>query len=271
MKYVTSRGIDCTLITNAALITPAMARSLREAGLGRIQVSLHHFVPEVSDEITGANDSLCRTLRGTIALLKEFSPDTVNINMVAHRRTAGDVYRMGCFLRPYGIMSFTVGVMSCSGLAKANDLTISIANLQSILAQLAELRSGFGMNVGLTGGVPFCAIPRDIEAEVHVNNTCDAAIHQIVIGPNGDCRPCVELPFVGGNIYRDSIEDIWMSSPFEQVRMFHNVPTDCRSCRFVSSCHGGCRASAYNFTGSICGKDFLMPSEIPSGFLLANT
>jgi radical SAM protein with 4Fe4S-binding SPASM domain len=125
------------------------------------------------------------------------------------------------------------------------------------------------MKTGFLGSVPVCSIPKDLDKSVSFYNSCDAAISQIVIGPNGDCRPCVEMPWSGGNILTRSIESIWKSKVFEDIRLFNNVPPECYECRFVSSCHGGCRASAYNLTKSIRGKSHFMPDILPPDIFLS--
>lgn len=191
--------------------------------------------------------------------------------MVANSETVGDVYEMGRFLHLQGVTRFSVGLLSCSGSAKTNHMVLRREDVLPLCQQLAQVHHDFGLQVGFTGGVPFCTLPDDIDESVRLHNICDAAIHQIVIGPDGHCRPCVEHSGDGGNILTTPLEEVWKSSVFEEVRLFRNVPPECHRCRQVSVCHGGCRASACNYTGSITGRDPLMPEEVPSGFILEAT
>ncbi len=267
VAHTSGYGINCALITNAALMESSLARRLFDAGLESIQVSLHHFKPGMSDAITGVKNSLKKTLSGALGLLDVFGASRISINMVVNSETANDVYDMGQFIHSHGFKNFGVGVLSCSGEAKANGLKVSIEDLCSVFAQLSRLHQELDLWVGLSGGVPFCLFPKDADKSVKICNICDAAIHQIVIGADGNCRPCVEAPWIGGNILTDTIETIWMSSAFEDMRMFRNVPSRCCNCKYVSNCHGGCRTSAFNYTGSKTGHDPLMPSEMPYDFI----
>jgi radical SAM protein with 4Fe4S-binding SPASM domain len=178
---------------------------------------------------------------------------------------------MGKFLFAKGFKSLSVGILSCSGEAKINGLGLTNQDLLSIVNQLSALHHDYELKVSLVGGIPFCAIPKETDPNVNLCNICDAAIHQIVVGPDGNCRACVESPWTGGNILVDTLDDIWNSTPFEDIRMFRNVPSNCCSCKFVSACHGGCRASAFNSTGSVTGLDPLMPAEVPNDFILQNS
>jgi len=268
IAYTKLRNIDCSLVTNGSLIDKSLAKKLEHSGLASIQVSWHHFDPSKSSYITGTQDSFEKTWAGAINLLSEFGENRVNVNMVVFPETVNDVYEMGKFIASLGFKSFSIGMASCSGDAIKNKLVLTVENLLAVINQLINIHQEIGLSVGFTGGIPFCAFPKEMDSSVMINNICDAAIDQIVIGANGDCRPCVESPWIGGNILTDKIESIWTSKVFEDIRMFANVPPACHPCRFVSACHGGCRASAYNSTGSITGFDPLMPKEIPNDYLL---
>ena len=131
------------------------------------------------------------------------------------------------------------------------------------------LNNETSMEVGFVGGMPFCLQHReDTDSPISYYNKCDAAISQMVIASNGDCRPCVEMPWSGGNILCDTVESIWESKIFKDIRLFKNVPKDCYNCKVVSRCHGGCRAAAYNQTGDIIARSHLMPAKIPSDYLI---
>jgi radical SAM protein with 4Fe4S-binding SPASM domain len=191
--------------------------------------------------------------------------------MVASTETAKDVYQMGQFIHSQGFDNLSVGMQSCSGSAKDGFQVPTIKELILVCEQLSLLVSKLAIRVGFVGSVPVCAIPDDISDKVGFYNICDAAISQMVIGPNGECRPCVEAASVGGNILSESISQIWNSSVFDNIRMFKNIPSECFPCRCLSTCHGGCRASAYNYTGSVIGRNPLMASEIPNEFLLSDS
>lgn len=265
VSYATKKGIQTSLITIAAGMTLERARALRNAGLGFVQVSFHHFMSESNDLITGKQGSYDLTLSGATNLLKVFGSENMGINMVVNNDTANDVYETGKLLYALGFRAMSVGVLSQSGAALANGLKLDSFELNKACQQLQKLADDLGMRVGLTGGVPFCAL-KDVGASVKIHNICDAGIDQIVIGPDGNCRPCVEWPFSAGNILQMSLVDIWQSEVFRIPREFRDVPESCYPCVYVSRCRGGCRASAFNSTNMLQGADPLMP---PQGSLIS--
>ncbi len=251
-----SANVDCTLITNGKLIDKGLALSLHSAGLQGAQISLHHYEDGISDWITGTGNSVRRTLTGAKNLLSHIGDESIGICMVVNKVTVNDVYQMGVFIHRHGFRNLVIGVLSYSGRAAVNNLRIDSHDLQRIHVQLEELHNDLDLGVGFTGGMPFCIMPKGWQSSpVQMHNTCDAAIHQLVVGPDGECRPCVEYPFSGGNILTERLEDIWSSKPFEKIRSFRNIPPLCVNCDVVSECHGGCRAAALAFTGDLCGLD----------------
>ena len=106
------------------------------------------------------------------------------------------------------------------------------------------------MNAYIGGCYPLCALNKRIDKKItsRIGNTCDAGVTQIVIGPNGDIRPCVSYDFVIGNIFKDNLKELWKNSPFlKKLRRMENIPKKCIKCKHLSICRGGCRASAYNY------------------------
>lgn len=251
-------SIDTTIITNGSLLTPTYLEKLSKAGLNSMQISMHHFIEEKMNMITGNPKSYTRTLSGIQNAIKYFGADNFNVNMVVTKNTVSDVKEMGIFLTNLGVKYFSIGIVSYCGEASINNLVCNKKDLEKAYLQLQDLSDIIG--VGITGGMPYCVLPdENPEKPVQIANSCDAAISQIVVSPNGDLRPCVELPMVVGNILRDNLFDVWQNSPeLIRIREFRNVPNTCYPCELLSYCHGGCRASALSFTGSETGKDPLM-------------
>jgi radical SAM protein with 4Fe4S-binding SPASM domain len=250
-------GIRTSIISNGALMSTDLAQQLKNAGLRSIQISMHHHKPEICNKIMGHSEAYSLTLSGIQAALEIFGNDFVNVNMVVTKDTTHDVYDMGGFLAELGVNSFSASLVSTCGVAASKGLMCDHKDLMTVHSQLVELEDR--MKVAFVGGMPFCALPSG-ESYIRMANVCDAAMEQIVVSPNGDLRPCVEIPFVAGNIYTDDIVDVWQnSSVLERIRRFENTPEFCRECSQVAHCHGGCRASAFFATKSEIGYDPIMP------------
>lgn len=95
------------------------------------------------------------------------------------------------------------------------------------------------------------SIPDD---KYRVMGGCTAGIATCTILPNGDVVPCPFLRLVAGNIYTDSLENIWLNSAlFNKLRDRKKYKV-CGSCKYLAYC-GGCRKSAFQTSGKIDGFD----------------
>lgn len=258
IKLFSKAKINSTIITNGFALTPSYIETLSEAGLNSMQISMHNFSESRMNAITGNPHSYQLTLKGIQNAIQHFGADYFNVNMVVTKDTVEDVEKMGLFLAELGVQYFSVGIVSYCGEASRNNLVCNRVDLNRVYEQLQDLSSV--IDVGMTGGMPYCVLPEeDSERPVLIANSCDAAISQIVVSPNGDLRPCVELPIVVGNILRDDLFQVWQNAPeLIRIREFRNTPATCHSCELVSYCHGGCRASALSYTGKETGLDPLM-------------
>ncbi len=262
VKYLRENGIDVIIITNGALLTEKLLHSLLKAGLQSMQISMHHFLPEKMNQITENPNSFKLTLQGIKNALKICGPEMFNVNMVATKDTVRDIWGMGEFLNRLGVNNFSIGMVSTCGQAGKNGLVCDNRDLEIAYNQLRGLHLKYGMDVAFTGGLPFCALPSIDEDFVRMANVCDAAMSQVVIGPEGNIRPCVGLPDVAGNIFTDDIIQVWRNSDvLNNIRQFRNTPITCRSCEDVDTCHGGCRASAQTYSGDTLGYDPMMPER----------
>jgi len=253
-----------TIITNAILMTKERANSLKEAGLNDVQISIHHYNPKINDKLTNISGSFEKTTRGIKNALDIFGVENVNINMVALPETYKDVYEMAKFLHSIGVGSFSVGTPSATGNMKDNkNLVIDKNMFLLIYKQLKKAKEDFGLHVAFTGGFPICLLPAINDETVRmIGNYCDAGLNQVIIGPDGELRPCVCLGEKLGNILEDDLKNIWGNNQFLlDIRKMKFVPEKCKGCKYVSICRGGCRASAQGYFGKIDAIDPLMKEE----------
>lgn len=264
IKKCSNAKMYITIITNAVLMTPERAKSLKKAGLNDMQISIHHYDPNKNDKLTGCPGSFKKGVEGIKNALKEFGIEGLNVNMVALPATYNEVYNMAKFLNSLGVGSFSVGTPSASGeMKKDNDLVINKEMFKEVFNQLIQAKKDFGMKVGFSGGFPMCLLPEiNKETAEMIGNYCDVGINQFTIGPDGIIRPCVCLGKELGNILEEDIKKIWASNKFlSDARSMKFVPEICRNCEYVSACRGGCRASALGYFGKLNAIDPLMKNE----------
>jgi len=91
---------------------------------------------------------------------------------------------------------------------------------------------------------------------------CVAGIAACIVGANGEVMPCPFLRISAGNIYKESLESIWLRSKvFKILRERSKYKKPCGNCGFLSFC-GGCRARAFLMTNDLLGPDPLCIKEL---------
>lgn len=261
IKMTSNKKINTSIITNGKLLTKEKVKSLKDSGLNSMQISLHHFNPDINDRLTGQKGSFQKTVEGIKNALEIFNKESINVNMVTVPETYKDVYKMAEFLKSLGVFSFSVATPTATGEMKKNkDLVINKKMFLDIYDQLISVKKNLNMNVGFTGGFPMCILPKiDLESLNMIGNYCDAGLNQLVIDPEGNIKPCVCLNQKLGNILNDDLKEIWKKHKFlKDIRKLKYLPEECAVCKYLSLCRGGCRASAFGYFGKLNAKDPLM-------------
>lgn len=71
---------------------------------------------------------------------------------------------------------------------------------------------------------------------------CPSGVTHCTIDPLGNVRPCTHAPLILGNLFEQSIEEIWDSEAVWEWR--NMIPKQCYECAQFANCGGGCRATA---------------------------
>lgn len=74
---------------------------------------------------------------------------------------------------------------------------------------------------------------------------CQAANSLAHVAASGDLMPCSSWPLSLGSLLEEGLLELWQSPcRFEVRRMIEALPGDCRRCRDLRVCFGGCRGLA---------------------------
>jgi radical SAM protein with 4Fe4S-binding SPASM domain len=97
------------------------------------------------------------------------------------------------------------------------------------------------------------------------NTYCGIGTCQFAIKPNGDMVFCPVLSsgdFVVGNVLKDDVKKLWLTSEKFDVFRKNNVNsiTKCRNCDMKMECLGGCKARCYIESGRFNAPDEWMCS-----------
>lgn len=88
---------------------------------------------------------------------------------------------------------------------------------------------------------------------------CTAGKTSYAIDTDGNVKACPRDSQLYGNILTQDFEKIWES--LHKWRNDSYIPEECKSCKALSRCLGGCRVDSYPFTGRMDKLDLISNTE----------
>ncbi len=263
LQRISAHNFGSYLLTNGVLITKENARMLADLPISGVQVSLEG--PQAVHEAIRGKHSFSSALKGVEHLLDAGIAVTLNVtlsevneaffpDMVSLAADLG-VRRLGFSrLVPYGRgLSLLQSMLGKEKLKEVYEriFSISVPGIEivtgdPVAAQLGSETTGYDGDAPASGG-------------------CAAGVSGITVLPDGTITPCRRLGIPIGNIQRDSLRQIWATSPvLDALRDKEAYKGKCRTCKRWSECRG-CRAIAYAYALSRGRNDFL--EEDPQCFI----
>lgn len=239
LEHARKLQFSVKLKTNAVMIRAAKAKRLAELGLESVQISLYSHKPEVHDEITQLPNSFKRTVEGARLLRAEGIK--VTLANVLMKQNADDYKGVQALAAELG-MGYTVDATITPMMD--GDRTILSLNVDAQrLEQVFHDTSLLGDQAETLLAAP--TGPRPLE-EAYKTLPCSAGHTAVYISPYGEVYPCVQFPYLVGNVRKQKFADIWRDSPqLKEVRAIRIAHLDgCSSCVHGSSC-SRCPGLAY--------------------------
>lgn len=253
IEAVRSLGFEVALLSNGTLISRDDAGRLSGLGVERVQVSFEG--PEsVHDAIRGSG-SYTRALRGVRHLLD--AGVRVSMNCTLSRVNAPYLKELIEVARNAGVerLGFSRLVPAGKGRGLLGEMLTS-AEVERLYREV--LAGDFG-TIEVASGDPVAAQldAGDGDLGDAAFGGCAAGVSGLTILPDGTITPCRRLPISLGNISRDSLREIWATSPIlNRLRDRTAYRGKCGACSRWAACRG-CRAIAYAYAQAHGGDDYL--------------
>lgn len=254
------------LLTNGALVTPAVARMLRETGrCDSVQVSLDGSCPETHDVMRGEG-SFEGALRAIHTLVAEGISTTVRVTI--HPDNIEDLPATAhLLLEQIGLPSFSTNAVSSLGTHSKYACGVFLTPAQRLRAMhvLAALDEQYPGRIEASAG-PLAEWKTFHDMEAHRANgepiagrgalvACGCVFERIAVRADGAYIPCCMLPhMVLGHIGVDALEDVWQNAAdLRAVRERRRIPLEsfdeCQGCDYIPYCTGNCPGTASSLVG----------------------
>lgn len=212
------------MLSNGTKITKSIAENLN---VQSVQISLDGM--EKSHDFLRGNGSFKAAVKGIENLIA--ANIEVSISTMVHKNNITDFDAMKKMLDNYGIKQWLINQPSAIGRWRDNlEFSVPLENALDIMIKYGR---GQGPHQSKT------------------NRTCGSHICTVLV--DGRIFPC---PFLSdkelsmGTIDKNGLREAWKKYTGITIEELE----ECKTCKFLEQCHGGCRFRAKEH-GNICGKD----------------
>jgi radical SAM protein with 4Fe4S-binding SPASM domain len=251
--YAISKGIRVGFTTNGTLITDDIIQD-HLYKFDFVRVSLDGHNAQVHDYFRGAKGTYNRALTAIKNMCNEGL--NVSVSTCVSRLNLLNLEDIALLLKENGVSKWCLPIFSAVGRGKdITNIALTPNETKELLYKLDDLENKYNLNIRID--LPYVVTLPDLCSEKgNKSGCCPAAFTELTIFADGNVSPCFELPLSCGNVRDKSISEIWNDSKvFNEFRDKTLIKGKCKSCSYLYSCGGGCRAVAYNSCGDYLGDD----------------
>ncbi|MBF0378182.1 MAG: heme b synthase [Desulfamplus sp.] len=275
-EYGTKIGLRMVMALNGTMITQEVAKKMKESGIKRISVSLDGSTKESHDKFRGVDGAFDGALNG-IRLAKEAGIE-FQINTTITKANLDEIPKILSLAESLGAAAHHIFLLVPTGRGKyIVDQAIDAAEYEKTLNWFYDQREKTSLQLKATCAPHYYRILRQrakaegkkVTFESHgldaVTRGCLAGTGFCFISHIGEVQTCGFLDVKCGDITKSTFKDVWENSEvFNKLREFDALDGKCGICEYRKVC-GGCRARAYEATGSYMAEEPLctyMPRQI---------
>jgi radical SAM protein with 4Fe4S-binding SPASM domain len=239
ITYAQKIGLVSGLVTNGRRLKDEVYfKSLVDAGLDHVQITLESYDSNVHDKITGVKGSWNETVQGLKNAIA--SPIYTISNTTLNQYNVKNILKTVDFLHSLGLQQFACNSLIYSGKAPevAKDFALDEALLEPALTQIKDHARMLGMDFIWYTPTEYCVLnPLQLELGI---KSCSACRISMCIEPDGTVIPCQSYFTPLGNILKDNWKKIWENPLCLKLRTRKYVPEKCHGCQSFNICGGGC-------------------------------
>ncbi len=259
--YGTKIGLRMVMAPNGTLITRENVKKMKEAGIKRISISLDGSTAKTHDDFRGLKNAFKDSLRG-IKFAREANLE-FQINTTITKTNLDEIPKILELAEELGAVAHHIFLLVPTGRGKyIIDSGIDAEQYEETLNWFYDQRDKTNLQLKATCAPHYYRILRQrakkdgrkVTFETHgldaVTRGCLAGTGFCFVSHVGRVQTCGFLDVDCGNVTKQPFDEIWKDSKtFKELRNFSNLTGKCGICEYTKVC-GGCRARAYEATGS---------------------
>jgi radical SAM protein len=272
VEYGASIGLRVAMTPSGTpRMTPEVIRSLRDAGLARLAVSLDGATARVPDRFRGVDGSWAWTLRMLMAA-RDLGL-TTQVNTTVTRGNLAEFDALAELLTDLGISLWSVFFLVPTGRARPQDVA-SAEDFERVFNRMYDLSQTASFDIKSTAAPQYRRVVMQRQVAERRAGSREGAPEPLTAGTGfsladgvgrgkgvndgngflfishrGDLFPSGFMPVAVGNVRRDDLVTIYRNAPLlRALRDPDRLKGKCGVCEFRTVC-GGSRARAYALTG----------------------
>ncbi len=253
-RHVRACGMIPVLGTNGTLMTQARAKSLKEAGVAAVGISIDSISDEKHDDFRQTPGAFVGARQGIQNAID--AGMRVQINPTITKDNYNEIEAIITSAEGWGASSVHPFFLVEAGRGKCiKENALSDEDYFKALETVLKFQAKTKVELKPTCAPQFMSLAKEMEISMRFTRGCLAGMSYCCILPDGKVHVCPYLPIEAGDVRENTFDKIWAESPvFHALRDFSNYEGNCSACSNLDIC-GGCRARAFYQTGNYLGED----------------
>jgi heme b synthase len=267
--HAIERGLTTVMSPNGTLVTPEVARRMREVGIRRISVSIDFPTAAEHDDFRGVPGAFDGAVRGVANALA--AGVEVQINSTITRLNVHHLPALLALAERLGAVSFHPFMLVPTGRGKElEEQELPPEEYEKALNWMYDAQQTSELFFKPTDVPHYWRVMRQrakadgtkltVHPHAHggmdtLSRGCLAGVGFCFISHTGQVQPCGYFDVAAGDVRAQPFSDIWHHSPlFVRLRDLSQLKGKCGACEYRIVC-GGCRARAYECTGDYMAEE----------------
>ncbi|GAB4260844.1 putative heme d1 biosynthesis radical SAM protein NirJ2 [Thermincola ferriacetica] len=235
-------GLHPVFGTNGTLITPDVAKKLKELGVMGVGISLDSLDKEKHDNLRKFKGAWDGAVQGMINCRDAGVPFQVHTTLMDWNYDEAEA--ITDFAVQIGAKAHHFFFLVPTGRAKnIEEESLRAEQYENILTRIMKKQQEVDIELKPTCAPQFMRIAKQMGMDLRFGRGCLAGISYCIISPKGKVQPCAYMDMEIGNVRETPFSEIWANSEVFKTLRTMDYKGGCGTCGYKKIC-GGCRARA---------------------------
>lgn len=253
VAHAKDKGLRPVFGSNGTLITPEVAKRLKESGGMAVGISLDSVDPKKHDKFRAQEGCWEAAIAGMRNCRRAGLPFQIHTTVMDWNYN--EVEELTDLAVKEGAMAHHVFFLVPTGRAvNIEQESLRADQYENLLKRIMEKQKTVDIELKPTCAPQFMRIAKQLGVNTRFQRGCLAGTGYCIISPRGDVQACAYLNLPLGNVRDTSFVDIWQNNHVLKELRTLEYKGGCGTCGYKKIC-GGCRARAHYYHGDYMAEE----------------